>query len=70
MMATSRNTARHESRKKGDVSSDAKCEELTYSLIMRDKERLLSFDSKLKFIFSHRRCVKGGTTPMSSKFAR
>src|SRR5439155_18937117 len=27
--------------------------ERAYALIMREKERLLSFDTKLKFIFSH-----------------
>ena len=35
----------------------------TYSLIMKDKERLLSFDSKLKFIFSHSALREGWDNP-------
>lgn len=34
-----------------------------YSLIMKDKERLLSFDSKLKFIFSHSALREGWDNP-------
>jgi type III restriction enzyme len=36
-----------------DTNGATKADEDTYSLIMKDKEKLLSFDSKLKFIFSH-----------------
>jgi type III restriction enzyme len=35
----------------------------TYNLIMRDKERLLSFETKLKFIFSHSALREGWDNP-------
>lgn len=35
----------------------------TYSLIMRDKEKLLSFETKLKFIFSHSALKEGWDNP-------
>jgi len=35
----------------------------TYSLIMRDKEKLLSFDTPLKFIFSHSALREGWDNP-------
>jgi type III restriction enzyme len=38
-------------------------DEGAYQLIMRDKERLLSFDSKLKFIFSHSALREGWDNP-------
>ncbi|MFD2247296.1 type III restriction-modification system endonuclease [Pontibacter ruber] len=44
---------------KGDTSAD----DDTYSLIMRDKERLLSFDTKLRFIFSHSALKEGWDNP-------
>jgi len=37
--------------------------ERAYSLIMREKERLLSFDTKLKFIFSHSALREGWDNP-------
>ena len=37
--------------------------ERAYSLIMRDKERLLQFDTKLKFIFSHSALREGWDNP-------
>jgi type III restriction enzyme len=37
--------------------------ERAYSLIMRDKESLLSFDTKLKFIFSHSALREGWDNP-------
>ncbi|MCC6681909.1 MAG: DEAD/DEAH box helicase family protein [Phycisphaeraceae bacterium] len=37
--------------------------ERAYSLIMRDKERLLSFETKLKFIFSHSALREGWDNP-------
>jgi len=37
--------------------------ERAYNLIMRDKEQLLSFDSKLKFIFSHSALREGWDNP-------
>jgi len=41
----------------------AKADEDAYSLIMRDKEKLLSFDSKLRFIFSHSTLNAGWDNP-------
>ena len=35
----------------------------TYSLIMRDKEKLLSFETPLKFIFSHSALREGWDNP-------
>ncbi len=37
--------------------------ERAYNLIMKDKEKLLSFDSKLKFIFSHSALREGWDSP-------
>jgi type III restriction enzyme len=37
--------------------------ERAYSLIMQDKEKLLSFDTKLKFIFSHSALKEGWDNP-------
>ena len=48
-----------ESRGDGTTAAD----EDAYQLIMRDKERLLSFDSKLKFIFSHSALREGWDNP-------
>jgi type III restriction enzyme len=44
---------------KGNTSAD----EDTYNLIMRDKELLLSFESKLRFIFSHSALKEGWDNP-------
>jgi len=41
----------------------ASADESAYRLIMRDKERLLSFDTKLKFIFSHSALKEGWDNP-------
>lgn len=41
----------------------AAADESAYQLIMRDKEKLLSFDSKLKFIFSHSALREGWDNP-------
>ncbi len=38
-------------------------EESAFNLIMRDKERLLSFDTKLRFIFSHSALREGWDNP-------
>jgi type III restriction enzyme len=46
-----------------DTNGSTKADEDTYSLIMRDKERLLSFNSKLKFIFSHSALKEGWDNP-------
>ena len=48
-----------ESRGTGTAQAD----ESAYQLIMRDKERLLSLDSKLKFIFSHSALREGWDNP-------
>jgi type III restriction enzyme len=46
-----------------DTNGSTKADEDTYSLIMRDKEKLLQFDSKLKFIFSHSALKEGWDNP-------
>ncbi|MCG8893556.1 DEAD/DEAH box helicase family protein [Tenacibaculum finnmarkense] len=46
-----------------DTSGKVKADEDTYSLIMRDKEMLLSFKSKLRFIFSHSALKEGWDNP-------
>jgi type III restriction enzyme len=46
-----------------DTSGNINADEDTYSLIMRDKEKLLSFDSKLRFIFSHSALKEGWDNP-------
>ena len=48
-----------DSRGEGKTSAD----ENAYQLIMRDKERLLSLDTKLKFIFSHSALREGWDNP-------
>ncbi|NMA94923.1 MAG: DEAD/DEAH box helicase family protein [Clostridiales bacterium] len=45
--------------KTGNAASD----DYAYELIMKDKERLLSFDSDLKFIFSHSALREGWDNP-------
>lgn len=46
-----------------DTSGNTLADEDAYSLIMKDKERLLSFDTKLKFIFSHSTLKEGWDNP-------
>lgn len=46
-----------------DTRGYSKEDEDTYSLIMRDKERLLSFGSKIRFIFSHSALREGWDNP-------
>jgi len=46
-----------------DTNGGTLADEDIYGLIMRDKERLLSFDSKLKFIFSHSALKEGWDNP-------
>lgn len=41
----------------------AKADESTYQLIMKDKERLLSFDEPIRFIFSHSALKEGWDNP-------
>lgn len=44
-------------------AGDRENAERAYNLIMKDKEKLLSFDSKLKFIFSHSALREGWDNP-------
>lgn len=46
-----------------DTSGNVAADEDTYNLIMRDKEKLISFDSKLRFIFSHSALKEGWDNP-------
>ncbi len=46
-----------------DTNGNSKADEDTYNLIMKDKEKLLSFDSKLRFIFSHSALKEGWDNP-------
>ena len=46
-----------------DTSGVTKADGDAYSLIMKDKERLLSFESNLKFIFSHSALKEGWDNP-------
>ncbi len=49
-------------KKNGEFSLTKDADD-TFNLIMRDKEKLLSFDSKLKFIFSHSALREGWDNP-------
>lgn len=46
-----------------DTKGDTAADDSTYNLIMRDKERLLSFDCKIRFIFSHSALKEGWDNP-------
>jgi type III restriction enzyme len=46
-----------------DTSGSTAADDETYNLIMRDKEKLLSFSSPLKFIFSHSALKEGWDNP-------
>lgn len=46
-----------------DTKGDSKADDDTYNLIMKDKEKLLSFDTPLKFIFSHSALREGWDNP-------
>jgi type III restriction enzyme len=46
-----------------DTKGNTKVDDDTYSLIMKDKEKLLSFDSPLRFIFSHSALREGWDNP-------
>jgi type III restriction enzyme len=52
-----------EGRKKQEIASEKKRENLTYDLIMKDKERLLSFEEPVSFIFSHSALREGWDNP-------
>lgn len=46
-----------------DTSGTTSADDDSYNLIMKDKERLLSFDTKLRFIFSHSALREGWDNP-------
>ena len=46
-----------------DTRGDTQDDQDTYALIMRDKERLLSFETPLRFIFSHSALKEGWDNP-------
>jgi len=46
-----------------DTKGNTNADEDTYHLIMRDKEKLLGFESKLRFIFSHSALKEGWDNP-------
>ena len=46
-----------------DTKGNTKADESTYNLIMKDKEKLLSFESNLRFIFSHSALREGWDNP-------
>lgn len=46
-----------------DTNGSSAADEKTYDLIMRDKEKLLSFQSPLRFIFSHSALKEGWDNP-------
>lgn len=46
-----------------DTRGDTKADDDTYNLIMREKEKLLSFETPLKFIFSHSALREGWDNP-------
>ncbi|MBN1065399.1 type III restriction-modification system endonuclease [Clostridium botulinum] len=49
--------------KSTDTKGNTKADDDAYSLIMKDKEKLLSFDTKLRFIFSHSALREGWDNP-------
>lgn len=46
-----------------DTKGNTQADEDAYALIMKDKEKLLSFDTKLRFIFSHSALREGWDNP-------
>lgn len=46
-----------------DTKGTTKADEDTYSLIMKDKEKLLSFDEPIRFLFSHSALREGWDNP-------
>lgn len=53
-----------------DTSGTTQADDDVYSLIMKDKEQLLSLEEPLRFIFSHSALREDGTIRMSFKSAR
>ena len=58
-----KDTSGHGILKESRGAGTTKADESAYQLIMRDKEKLLSFESKLKFIFSHSALKEGWDNP-------
>lgn len=54
---------KNDSGKWKDTKGDTAADDSTYNLIMKDKERLLSFDCKIRFIFSHSALREGWDNP-------
>jgi len=52
-----------EGRKTADVGTEGKRDKLTYDLIMKNKEQLLSFEEPTAFIFSHSALKEGWDNP-------
>ena len=46
-----------------DTNGTTKADDSTYNLIMKEKEKLLSFDCKVRFIFSHSALKEGWDNP-------
>lgn len=46
-----------------DTGGNTVADDSTYNLIMKDKERLLSFDCKIRFVFSHSALREGWDNP-------
>lgn len=46
-----------------DTKGDSAADDSTYNLIMQEKEKLLSFDCKIRFIFSHSALKEGWDNP-------
>ncbi|MFC2729258.1 MAG: type III restriction-modification system endonuclease [Centipeda sp. (in: firmicutes)] len=56
------NTKKNAARWK-DTSGTTTADDSTYNLIMKEKEKLLSFDCKIRFIFSHSALKEGWDNP-------
>ena len=52
----------------GRTKAQREMEKQAFELIMREKERLLSFEEPVSFIFAHSALKKDGTTQTSSRF--
>lgn len=55
--------AKDKERLKDSKNGESKADGDAFNLIMKDKERLLSFDTKLRFIFSHSALKEGWDNP-------
>nr|WP_233499913.1 hypothetical protein [Geobacillus thermoleovorans] len=53
-----------------DTKGNTEADTDVYNLIMKDKERLLSLDEPLRFIFSHSALREGWDNPNVFQFAR